>query len=61
MNKLNSHGAEVWRVDWNMTGTVLASSGDDSTIRLYKADFSGQWSNYCVIAGDKEKNEMDQS
>lgn len=23
------HHAEVWRVEWNITGTILASSGDD--------------------------------
>ena len=27
---------QVWRVCWNVTGTVLASSGDDSCVRLWK-------------------------
>ena len=54
VSSLNSHSAEVWRVEWNMIGTILASSGDDGTVRLYKADFSGQWSNYCAIAGDRK-------
>jgi|EP01046_Picozoa_sp_COSAG06_P011777 WD40 repeat protein len=39
-----SAGAEVWRVKWNITGTVLASSGDDGKVRLWKPDpTSGQW------------------
>eukprot|EP01048_Picozoa_sp_COSAG05_P013717 COSAG05_NODE_1486_length_4730_cov_147.028288_3_plen_128_part_00 len=29
---------EVWRVRWNITGTVLASSGDDGHVRLWKPD-----------------------
>lgn len=36
--------AEVWRVKWNVTGTVLASSGDDGKVRLWKPDpASGEW------------------
>lgn len=27
---------QVWRVSWNVTGTVLASSGDDGRVRLWK-------------------------
>lgn len=35
--------AEVWRVEWNSTGTILASSGDDGCVRFWKSDFTGQW------------------
>jgi WD40 repeat protein len=38
--KLEDHKAEVWRVEWNLTGTVLASSGDDGSVRLWKANLS---------------------
>lgn len=34
---LEAHKSEVWRVEWNMTGTVLASSGDDGTVHLWKS------------------------
>jgi WD40 repeat protein len=30
------HDAEVWRVEWNITGTILSSSGDDGKVRLWK-------------------------
>ena len=30
---------KVWRIEWNTTGTVLASSGDDNKVRLWKERF----------------------
>ena len=33
----------VWRCKWNVTGTVLASSGDGGVVGLWKSDFSGKW------------------
>ncbi len=43
--------AEVWRVKWNVTGTVLASSGDDGKVRLWKPDpTSGAWIERAEIA-----------
>jgi len=35
---------QVWRVAWNVTGTVLASSGDDGCVRLWKGR-----NVYCLI------------
>jgi nucleoporin seh1 len=34
--QFNDHGTQVWRVSWNITGTILASSGDDGCVRLWK-------------------------
>ncbi len=34
---------EVWRCSWNVTGTVLASSGDGGVVGLWKSDFGGNW------------------
>uniref|UniRef100_A0A915KPV2 superoxide dismutase n=1 Tax=Romanomermis culicivorax TaxID=13658 RepID=A0A915KPV2_ROMCU len=36
----DDHESQVWRVSWNITGTILASSGADGTVRLYKGKFS---------------------
>lgn len=33
----------VWRVEFNVTGTVLASSGDDGTLRLRRQNLAGMW------------------
>lgn len=27
---------KVWRVEWNLTGTILSSTGDDGRVRLWK-------------------------
>lgn len=32
------HGSQAWRVSWNITGTILASSGDDGAVRLWKGN-----------------------
>lgn len=37
--QFNEHGTQVWRVSWNITGTILASSGDDGCVRLWKGKF----------------------
>jgi len=34
--QFDDHFCTVWRVAWNITGTVLASSGDDGCVRLWK-------------------------
>jgi len=46
------HGAQVWRVSWNITGTILASSGDDGTVRLWKANYLENWKNVGVLKAD---------
>lgn len=37
--------SNVWRVAWNATGTVLATSAEDGTLSLWRKDFSGAWIN----------------
>lgn len=36
-------GAEVWRVEWNVVGTLLASSGEDGVVRLWRKGQDGRW------------------
>ncbi|KAI9139772.1 WD40-repeat-containing domain protein [Paraphysoderma sedebokerense] len=44
------HDAEVWRVEWNITGTVLSSSGDDGKVRLWKANYDDEWKCMSIIS-----------
>ena len=42
----------AWRCQWNVTGTVLASSGDGGIVKLWKSDFQGCWKCVSEIVGD---------
>lgn len=37
------HRSQVWRVAWNPSGSMLAASEDDGTVRLYAMDALGGW------------------
>jgi nucleoporin SEH1 len=49
--KKTEHDSEVWRVEWNITGSVLASSGDDGTVRLWRCTNEGKWDCISEICG----------
>jgi nucleoporin SEH1 len=36
-------GGAVWCADWNVTGTVVASTGEDGKLRLRRANAAGRW------------------
>jgi len=44
--------SNAWRCQWNVTGTVLASSGDRGIVQLWKSDFSGNFKCVSKIHGD---------
>ncbi|CAG8463779.1 6194_t:CDS:2 [Ambispora leptoticha] len=48
------HNVEVWRVEWNVTGTILSSSGDDGKVRLWKASHNGEWKCMSVLSYDRQ-------
>ncbi|KAI9316245.1 WD40-repeat-containing domain protein [Dichotomocladium elegans] len=50
--EFNDHHAEVWRVEWNITGTILSSSGDDGRVRLWKAGSDGVWRQMAAISAN---------
>ncbi|KAJ7074974.1 WD40-repeat-containing domain protein [Mycena belliarum] len=39
----DQHRSAVGRVEWNITGTVLASAGNDGRVRLWKATAGNVW------------------
>jgi len=58
--RLGNHKSEVWRVSWNVTGTILASTGDDGTARLWKCDHGGQWQ-AILLASPKQSSSSSSS
>lgn len=58
---LNQHEAAVWRVSWNITGTVLASTGDDGRCRLWKKKMTGEWMCIMVATGQHATNVVEHS
>eukprot|EP00741_Cyanophora_paradoxa_P025395 tig00000378_g24514.t1 len=51
---LRDHNAEVWKVEWNALGTVLASAGDDGRVRTWrdgKLGGGGEWLCLSVLEG----------
>lgn len=37
------HETEVFRVEWNLTATMLSTSCDDSVVRLWSPNLKGEW------------------
>ncbi|ELT96850.1 hypothetical protein CAPTEDRAFT_157718 [Capitella teleta] len=50
--QFEDHQSQVWRLSWNVTGSILASSGDDGCVRLWKANYLGNWGCISVLKGD---------
>ncbi|KAM4053255.1 LOW QUALITY PROTEIN: nucleoporin SEH1-A-like [Anomaloglossus baeobatrachus] len=50
--QFDNHNSQIWHVSWNIKGTVLASSGDDGSVRLWKANFMDNWKCTGVLKGD---------
>lgn len=48
------HGSKVWRVCWNITGTIMGSTGDDGYVRLWKANYLGNWKCICKLKIDPD-------
>ncbi|KAF7761378.1 hypothetical protein Agabi119p4_9370 [Agaricus bisporus var. burnettii] len=54
------HKSSVSRVEWNITGTILSSAGNDGRIRLWKAGPEGQWKSAGTIGVEQvEESEAD--
>ena len=47
--QFDDHISQVWRVSWNITGTILASSGDDGTVRMWKSNYLDNWKPLTVL------------
>ncbi|CAF1151448.1 unnamed protein product [Adineta ricciae] len=64
INTLDDHGSTVWKVCWNVFGSVLYSCGDDGRVRMWKGTINGPWkceSNVNLQADALEKAKADAS
>ncbi|KAH8101864.1 WD40 repeat-like protein [Cristinia sonorae] len=43
VGEFDDHKSSVGRVEWNITGTVLSSAGNDGKVRLWKATAGNVW------------------
>jgi len=59
VGQFEDHESVVWRVSWNITGTVLASSGDDGCVRLWKANYLDSWKCLSVLKADGNATEAE--
>ncbi|XP_060533334.1 nucleoporin SEH1 [Cylas formicarius] len=50
--QFDDHNSTVWRVCWNVTGTILASSGDDGCVRMFKMNYLNSWKPVTALKGD---------
>lgn len=39
----------VWRVSWSLSGNVLAVSGGDNKVTLWKENLKGEWESAGVV------------
>lgn len=49
----DDHHGEVWSVSWNLTGTILSSSGDDGKVRLWKASYNNEFQCLSVVSAEE--------
>jgi len=54
---LDTQACEIWRVAWNITGTVLAGSGDFGVVTLWKADHKNEFKCVSEIKGEVNTTE----
>lgn len=45
----NDHHSQVWRLSWNVLGTVLSSAGDDGCVKLWKGNYMDEWKCICTL------------
>ncbi|XP_022663105.1 nucleoporin SEH1-like isoform X2 [Varroa jacobsoni] len=57
IGEFSEHQNAVWRLSWNIFGTVLASSGNDGYVRLWKANYAQQWK--CIVTVNGSGQQVD--
>eukprot|EP00249_Psilotum_nudum_P014002 c24614_g1_i1 orf=60-1028(+) len=50
--RLNGFESEVLQVEWDISGMTLATSGSDGVVRLWQANFNGEWRQQARVEGN---------
>lgn len=53
IGEYDNHKCQVWRCRFNVTGTILSSSGDDGCVRLWKASYANLFKCISVVSLEK--------
>jgi len=51
-HKVINFGCAVWRVSWSVTGNILAVSGGDNQVTLWKDNLHGEWEQIGQLSED---------
>ncbi|OWB82123.1 hypothetical protein B5S33_g745 [[Candida] boidinii] len=54
-HKIDGKPQEIWKVSWNLTGTILSSAGQDGKIRLWKSAYNENFQ--CMSVINAESNQ----
>eukprot|EP01126_Amoeba_proteus_P039875 TRINITY_DN4224_c0_g1_i8.p1 TRINITY_DN4224_c0_g1~~TRINITY_DN4224_c0_g1_i8.p1 ORF type:complete len:264 (-),score=61.97 TRINITY_DN4224_c0_g1_i8:649-1440(-) len=58
VGSFSDHQSSVWCVEWNGTGTMLASSGDDGCVRFWKLNWKNEWACLLEVSADLDDTEQ---
>ncbi|XP_017483750.1 PREDICTED: nucleoporin SEH1-like [Rhagoletis zephyria] len=50
--RFSDHNCPVWRVCWNMLGTMLISTGDDGCVRIWRMNYTRNWKCAVVLKAE---------
>eukprot|EP00232_Nephroselmis_pyriformis_P020059 CAMPEP_0182899302 /NCGR_PEP_ID=MMETSP0034_2-20130328/28003_1 /TAXON_ID=156128 /ORGANISM="Nephroselmis pyriformis, Strain CCMP717" /LENGTH=316 /DNA_ID=CAMNT_0025033323 /DNA_START=103 /DNA_END=1049 /DNA_ORIENTATION=- len=48
------HPAPVWKAEWDMLGSTLATSAEDSTVRMWRTNLGGAWFLHTKVVGQED-------
>ncbi|KAH7583766.1 Nucleoporin SEH1 [Nakaseomyces glabratus] len=54
LSEHDDHKGEVWSVSWNLTGTILSSTGEDGKVRLWKSTYSNEYKCMSIITSKQD-------
>uniref|UniRef100_A0A0K8TT61 Putative nuclear pore complex component sc seh1 n=1 Tax=Tabanus bromius TaxID=304241 RepID=A0A0K8TT61_TABBR len=57
--QFNDHHCTVWRVCWNITGTMLATTGNDGYVRIWKMNYLKNWKCATVLKPEGSQSSDD--